>query len=149
MVTIPFVRQPQTVLGSNQLYWIPDFLSAVSFFELRRIIGLFMSLSAKECGPLDVPVNGTKSGNETTYPNEVIFSCDKGFNLRGSTKRMCTTEGIWSGVKTFCEGMNAINIVYVIESAAYGVICTSCLCQKPERARYERVRAFDKNNECI
>ena len=24
-----------------------------------------------------------------------------------------------------------INIVYVIESAAYGVICTSCLCQNP------------------
>ena len=42
-----------------------------------------------------------------------------------------------------------IDIVYGIESAAYGVICTSCLCQKPERARYERVRAFDTNNECI
>ena len=40
-----------------------------------------------------------------------------------------------------------IDIVYVIESAAYGVICTSCLCKKPERARYERVRAFDTNNE--
>ena len=38
-------------------------------------------------------------------------------------------------------------IVYVIESAAYGVLFTSCLCQKPERARYERVRAFDTNNE--
>ena len=34
------------------------------------------------------------------------------------------------------------NIVYFIESASYGVICTSCLCQKPERARYERVRAL-------
>ena len=43
----------------------------------------------------------------------------------------------------------AINIVYVKESAAYGVIWTSCLCQKLERARYERVRAFDKNNKCI
>ena len=30
-----------------------------------------------------------------------------------------------------------IYIVYVIESAAYRVICTSCLCQKPERARYK------------
>ena len=40
-----------------------------------------------------------------------------------------------------------IYIVYVIESAAYGVICTNCLCQKPERARYDRVRAFDTNNE--
>ena len=33
--------------------------------------------------------------------------------------------------------MGSINIVYVIESAAHGVICTSCLCQKPERARYK------------
>ena len=41
----------------------------------------------------------------------------------------------------------SVNIVYVIESAAYGVLFTSCLCQKPERARYERVRAFDTNNE--
>ena len=40
----------------------------------------------------------------------------------------------------------AIYVVYVIESAAYGVLFTSCLCQKPERARYERVRAFDTNN---
>ena len=38
-------------------------------------------------------------------------------------------------------------IVYVIESAAYGVLFTSRLCQKPERARNERVRVFDTNNE--
>ena len=40
-----------------------------------------------------------------------------------------------------------VNIVYVIESAAYGVLFTSCLCQKPERARNVRVRVFDTNNE--
>ena len=40
-----------------------------------------------------------------------------------------------------------IYIVYVIESAAYGVLFTSCLCQKPERTRNERVRVFDTNNE--
>ena len=45
--------------------------------------------------------------------------------------------------------LGTINIVYGIEIALYGVICTSCLCQNPERARYERVRAFDTNNECI
>ena len=43
----------------------------------------------------------------------------------------------------------AIYIVYVIESAAYGVLFTSCLCQKPERARYERVRAFDYVVSCL
>ena len=36
-----------------------------------------------------------------------------------------------------------IYIAYVIESAAYGVVFTSCLCEKPN----ERVRAFDTNNE--
>ena len=43
--------------------------------------------------------------------------------------------------------LRMVYIVYVIESAAYGVLFTSCLCQKPERARYERVSAFDTNNE--
>ena len=41
----------------------------------------------------------------------------------------------------------SIHIVYVIESATYGVLFTSYLCQKPERVRYERVRAFDTNND--
>ena len=39
-----------------------------------------------------------------------------------------------------CPKNYYVNIVYVIESAAYGVLFTSSLCQKPERARYERVR---------
>ena len=38
-------------------------------------------------------------------------------------------------------------IVYIIESAACRVLLMSCLCQKPERARYEQVRAFDTNNK--
>ena len=49
----------------------------------------------------------------------------------------------------FNERRRTIDIVCGIESASYGVICTSCLCQKPERATYERVRSFDTNNECI
>ena len=52
---------------------------------------------------------------------------------------------LWNTILVLC----VINIVYVIESAAYGVLFTSCLCQKPERARYERVRAFDTNNSWI
>ena len=46
-----------------------------------------------------------------------------------------------------CPKNYYVNIVYVIESAAYGILFTSCLCQKPERAWYERVRIFDTNNE--
>ena len=36
-----------------------------------------------------------------------------------------------------------VRIIYVLESATYGVVFTSCLCENPN----ERVRAFDTNNE--
>ena len=49
-------------------------------------------------------------------------------------------------VYAHCPKNYFVNRVYVIESAAYGVLFTSCLCQKPEGARYERVRIFDTNN---
>ena len=39
----------------------------------------------------------------------------------------------------------ANDIGNVIESTAYGILFTSCLCEKPERERYERVRVFDTN----
>ena len=48
-------------------------------------------------------------------------------------------------IQESCQTMtkDSIYIVYVIESAAYGVIFTSCLCESPN----ERVRAFHTNNE--
>ena len=59
---------------------------------------------AKDCGPIGTPANGTKLGSQTIYPNEVIFSCDDGFHLRGSIRRRCTAGGAWSGVEANCEG---------------------------------------------
>ena len=59
---------------------------------------------AKDCGPLSLPLNGSMTGNETTFPNEVSFSCDEGFVLHGSTFRRCEAEGSWSGNQTECEG---------------------------------------------
>ena len=38
--------------------------------------------------------------------------------------------------------LRVINIVYVIEIALYGVIFTSCLCEKPSLARTSLVRVF-------
>jgi len=60
--------------------------------------------SAKDCGELATPANGSSRGNVTTYPHEVIFKCDEGFNLRGSRIRLCLSSGNWSGNKTTCEG---------------------------------------------
>lgn len=61
-------------------------------------------ISAKDCGPLSAPLNGTKFGSQTTYPNKIIFSCDGGFDLRGSNVRVCIEDGTWNGEEAICEG---------------------------------------------
>ena len=69
---------------------------------------LCFSFIAMNCGPLDVPLNGSLTGNETTFPNEVSFSCDKGFILNGSTTRSCQADGAWGGVLTMCKGKSSV-----------------------------------------
>jgi len=59
---------------------------------------------AKNCGSLAVPTNGSAIGLETTYPNEIVFGCDDGFNMAGSRIRKCLSSGIWSGNQTSCTG---------------------------------------------
>ena len=64
---------------------------------------------AKDCGPLHVPVNGSIFGDQTTYPHDISFECDKGFILRGSKVRRCTSEGTWNGTTAFCEGTKTVS----------------------------------------
>ncbi|EDO26939.1 predicted protein, partial [Nematostella vectensis] len=59
---------------------------------------------AVDCGPLSPPMNGSASGRFTVFPNVVKFSCDKGFNLLGSSIRKCTSKGKWNGSITTCQG---------------------------------------------
>ena len=50
-------------------------------------------------------MNGSSTGGETTYPNEVTFDCDDGFIMAGSRIRKCQSNGIWSGDETSCRGI--------------------------------------------
>lgn len=76
----------------------------------------FNFCSAKDCGPLAVPTNGSFIGSLTVFPNKILFGCDQGFLLRGSHVRHCQANGNWSGNHTFCEGSWYSIIVYVIAS---------------------------------
>ena len=60
--------------------------------------------AAIDCGSLSVPMNGSSSGDSTVFPNSVLFHCDPGFILSGSTKRACQANGTWSGSPTICSG---------------------------------------------
>ena len=71
-------------------------------------IYIFHLILAKDCGPIGTPLNGTKRGRQTTYPNKVIFTCDDGFHLKGLNVRECQSDGAWSGVETFCEGKTTL-----------------------------------------
>lgn len=82
------------------------------FAEERKIIVLMKShtclrssFAAKDCGLLKVPLNGSLVGsNLTTFPNSLTFTCDEGFNLKGSPVRKCQANAVWSGSETFCQG---------------------------------------------
>ena len=74
------------------------------FEKVSVIDEIIFSLVAVNCGGLSSPMNGSISGNLTVYPNIVTFSCDPGFNLRGSSVRKCQSNGTWDGYETTCEG---------------------------------------------
>ena len=88
------------------------FLQDTYFKEL--VFLLFFS--ARDCGPLPVPRNGSYFGDLTVFPNKILFGCDEGFNLMGSVARHCQETGTWSGNLTFCEG----------KLRKYFLACTLC-----------------------
>ena len=59
---------------------------------------------AVDCGILPIPMNGSSSGDSTVFPHNVLFHCDHGFILSGSTIRTCQPNGTWSGLPTLCSG---------------------------------------------
>eukprot|EP00118_Oscarella_pearsei_P002855 m.11939 g.11939 ORF g.11939 m.11939 type:complete len:2352 (+) comp23692_c0_seq4:198-7253(+) len=55
-----------------------------------------------DCGPLATPAFGSVSGL-TTHSATAIFTCRKGFNLLGSSKRTCQANETWTGKETSCK----------------------------------------------
>ena len=68
------------------------------------LVLMYHMISAVDCGPLSVPMNGSSAGDSTVFPNSVHFNCDSGFILNGSIRRTCQANGTWSGVPTVCNG---------------------------------------------
>ena len=89
--------------------------------------------TAKDCGPLTVPLNGSITGRETTFPNEVRLSCNEGFILYGSTVRSCQADATWSGNETSCKGKientpGAFNKSLVSIRSYMDITCLSFFC---------------------
>ncbi|NXK89385.1 FBLN7 protein, partial [Formicarius rufipectus] len=55
------------------------------------------------CPALQAPTDGRKFGSKYLVEHEVHFTCDPGFQLRGSSTRLCQANGTWSGQEPRCE----------------------------------------------
>ena len=46
----------------------------------------------------------------------VLYLCNTGYEILGSSNRMCTVDGIWSGIAPSCEGILLYLDVYLWHS---------------------------------
>lgn len=54
------------------------------------------------CGSLSPPDNGKKVGTWYLEGDRVRFSCNNGYQLQGSSVRVCLSSGQWSGEEAKC-----------------------------------------------
>ena len=75
------------------------------------------------CPMLSAPQNGTISCLSGQVTGSLCsFSCDTGFTLIGSSRRVCRTTTIWSGTPTFCRPLQCVPL----EPPEHGVILAPC-----------------------
>lgn len=56
------------------------------------------------CGDPGIPSHGIGLGDAFDAGSVVRFSCEPGYSLRGSSERICHSNGSWSGTQPECEG---------------------------------------------
>ena len=67
------------------------------------IDNLPLSALVVTCSLLPIPTNGRRSNSRRNYNDRVSFSCNTGYNLRGSSSRTCQSTGLWSGIQPTCD----------------------------------------------
>uniref|UniRef100_H0WLJ2 CUB and Sushi multiple domains 1 n=1 Tax=Otolemur garnettii TaxID=30611 RepID=H0WLJ2_OTOGA len=61
------------------------------------------------CGDPGTPAHGSRLGDEFKVKNLLRFSCEVGYQLRGSPERTCLLNGSWSGLQPECEAVSCGN----------------------------------------
>ncbi|XP_070454474.1 CUB and sushi domain-containing protein 1 isoform X2 [Equus przewalskii] len=61
------------------------------------------------CGDPGTPPHGSRLGDEFKAKSLLRFSCEMGYQLRGSPERMCLLNGSWSGLQPVCEAVSCGN----------------------------------------
>ncbi|XP_020664011.3 fibulin-7 [Pogona vitticeps] len=58
------------------------------------------------CPVLDAPQNGKRFGTKNMVDHEVHFTCDPGFQLIGSSSRVCQPNASWTGEVPYCKDVS-------------------------------------------
>lgn len=75
------------------------------------------------CGYLSPPTNGMKNGTMYLQGSRVVFSCEDGYSLEGSSERVCQADGQWSGRDTVCAKPEpTANIAGIVAGSVIGGI---------------------------
>ncbi|XP_024842164.2 CUB and sushi domain-containing protein 1 [Bos taurus] len=61
------------------------------------------------CGDPGTPAHGSRLGEEFKAKSLLHFSCEMGYQLRGSAERTCLLNGSWSGLQPVCEAVSCGN----------------------------------------
>ncbi|XP_019508240.1 PREDICTED: CUB and sushi domain-containing protein 1 [Hipposideros armiger] len=61
------------------------------------------------CGDPGTPAHGSRLGHEFKAKSLLRFSCEMGYQLRGSPERTCLLNGSWSGLQPVCEAVSCGN----------------------------------------
>ncbi|XP_065845299.1 scavenger receptor cysteine-rich domain superfamily protein-like isoform X3 [Oscarella lobularis] len=56
-----------------------------------------------QCQSLSAPLFGAVAMDNTTIGGTATFTCLKGYNLHGSSNRVCQNDGTWSGTEASCQ----------------------------------------------
>ncbi|XP_035675655.1 sushi, von Willebrand factor type A, EGF and pentraxin domain-containing protein 1-like [Branchiostoma floridae] len=85
-----------------------------------------------QCPPLSPISNGQMSGGGSFFNDRVTFVCDSGYDLHGSDRRICLSDGTWSGIQPVCNRTECPDLAapangYVTLGTFYGDTATySC-----------------------
>ncbi len=78
---------------------LTSFQSVVFFIPLSVSQGD----SSGTCGDPGTPSHGSRDESDFRIRSKVHFSCSVGYELFGSTERMCFPNGTWSGTQPSCK----------------------------------------------
>ncbi|XP_068695180.1 sushi, von Willebrand factor type A, EGF and pentraxin domain-containing protein 1-like isoform X3 [Montipora foliosa] len=63
---------------------------------------IFLTCTVKSCGYPGTPKYGQRAGYLFTYNSTVEYSCDQGYTLVGSRRRVCQANQTWTGTTPQC-----------------------------------------------